>query len=339
MRAKTAANASELTGAEKAAVVMLALGEETSQPLWRAFDEDELREVTLAISNLGSVTADVVEELLFEFVSSLSSTGSITGSMESARRFLQNVLPEDKVAAILEDVRGPAGKTMWDKLANVNERVLAGYLKNEHPQTIAVILSRIRPEHAAKVIGALPDLIGEEVINRLLTLGPVQKDVLDQIERTLRTEFMAALSRGQDRDPYEAMAEIFNQFDRQTERRYIAVLELKNPSAAARIKALMFVFEDLARLDGQDIQILLRHLDKSDLATALKGADDAVKALFFGNMSARAANILRDDIDVMGPARQREIDAAQTKVVEVAKRLADEGEIFLSKSDEDELVY
>ena len=339
MRSKTATNAAELTGAEKAAVVMLALGEEASQPLWRSLDEDELRDVTLAISNLGSVTADVVEELLYEFVSSLSSAGSITGSMESARRFLQNALPEDKVASILEDIRGPAGKTMWDKLANVNERVLSGYLRKEHPQTIAVILSRIRPEHAAKVISALPDMLGEEVINRLLTLGPVQKDVLDQIEQTLRTEFMAALSRGQDRDPYQAMAEIFNLFDRQTERRCIAALELKNPSAAERIKALMFVFEALARLDGQDIQFLLRHLDKSVLATALKGADEIVKKLFFGNMSERAANILRDDIDIMGPVRQREIDAAQMKVVEVAKRLADEGEIFLSKSDEDELVY
>lgn len=339
MRSKTVNSATELTGAEKAAVVMLALGEETSLPLWRSFDEDELREVTLAISNLGSVKAEVVEELLFEFVNSLSSTGSITGSMESARRFLQGVLPEDKVASILEDIRGPAGKTMWDKLANVNERVLAGYLRNEHPQTIAVIVSRIKPEHAARVISALPDMLAEDVIHRLLALGPVQKDVLDQIEQTLRTEFMAALSRGQDRDPYEAMAEIFNSFDRQTERRHIGALERKNPAAAERIKALMFVFEDLARLDGQDIQILLRHLDKSVLAIALKGADEAVKALFFANMSERAANILRDDIDIMGPVRLREIDVAQSKVVETAKRLADEGEIYLLKSGEDELVY
>jgi flagellar motor switch protein FliG len=339
MRNKTVANPSELTGAEKAAVVMLALGEEASQPLWRSFDEDELRELTLAISTLGSVTADVVEQLLFEFVGSLSSTGSITGSMESARRFLQNVLPEDKVASILEDIRGPAGRTMWDKLANVNERVLAGYLKNEHPQTIAVILSRITSEHAARVISALPELLGEEVINRLLTLGPVQKEVLDQIEQTLRTEFMAALSRSQERDPHEALAEIFNNFDRQTERRYISALELKNPAAAERIKALMFVFEDLARLDPQDIQVILRHVDKSVLATALKGANDAVKTLFYSNMSERAANMLRDDIDIMGPVRLREIDAAQTKIVDIAKRLAEEGQIFLLKSEEDELVY
>ncbi len=339
MSAKTIVSAQDLTGAEKAAVVMLALGAETSRPLWRAFDEDELREISLAISKLGSVTAEVVEELLYEFVTSLSATGSIMGSVESAQRFLQSVLPEEKVASILEDIRGPAGRTMWDKLANVSERVLAGYLKNEHPQTVAVILSRIRSEHAARVISALPEMFGEEVINRMLALGPVQKDVLDQIEQTLRTEFMATLSRGQDLDPFEAMAEIFNNFERQTERRFISALEAKNPAAAEKIKALMFVFEDLLRLDNQDVQVLLRHVDKSVLAKALKGANDDIKRLFFGNMSERAANILRDDIDILGPLRLREIDAAQSKIVEIAKELGEQGEIFLSKSGEDELVY
>ncbi|MEQ8178888.1 MAG: flagellar motor switch protein FliG [Amphiplicatus sp.] len=339
MRGKTISNPKELSGAEKAAVVMLALGEETSRPIWRSFDEDELREVTLAISHLGSVTAEVVEDLLFEFVGNLSSTGSITGSFESAQRFLKNILPEDKAASILEDIKGPAGRTMWDKLANVNERVLATYLKNEHPQTVAVIVSRIKPEHASRVIAALPDMFGEEVINRMLTLGPVQKEVLEQIEQTLRTEFMAALSRAQEKDPHEAMAEIFNNFDRPTERRFISALEGKNPTAAEKIKALMFVFEDLLRIDGQDIQALLRHVDKSVLATALKGANEQIRDHFFSNMSERAAKILRDDIDIMGPVRLREIDAAQVKVVEIAKRLGEEGEIFLSKSSEDELVY
>ena len=339
MTAKTITDPNDLNGAERTAVVMLALGEENSKPLWELFDEDELREISLAITNLGSVTAEVVEGLLYDFVKNLSSTGSIVGSMDSARRFLSNILPEDKVATILNDIRGPAGRTMWDKLANVNERTLAGYLRNEHPQTVAVILSRITPEHAAKVLGALPERVAEEVMNRMLALGPVQKDVLDQIEDTLRTEFMAALSRGSEKDAYEAMADIFNNFDRPTERRFMETLETKNPNAAEKIKALMFVFEDLVRLDGADIQILLRQLDKSVLATALKGADDEMKNLFFSNMSERAATILRDDIDIMGPVRVREVDLAQQKIVETAKRLAEQGEIYLSKTNEEELIY
>lgn len=329
----------QLNGAERTAVVMLALGEDSGKLLWETFDDDELREITLAISNLGSVASDVVEGVLYDFVNNLSSTGSITGSMDSAKRFLKSILPEDKVTHILDDIRGPAGKTMWDKLANVNERTLAGYLRNEHPQTIAVILSRIEAEHSAKVISALPDLLAEDVMNRMLALGPVQKDVLDQIEQTLRTEFMATLSRGPEKDVHEAMAEIFNHFDRQSERRFMETLELKNPSAAEKIKSLMFVFEDLARLDSTDIQVLLRHIDKSILATALKGASEEMQTLFFSNMSERASNILKDDIEIMGPVRMREVDSAQSKIVEAAKSLADEGEIYLSKANDDEVIY
>lgn len=339
MTARAITSADELTGAERAAVVMLALGEEASKPLWAAFDEDELRDVSLAISKLGSVASEVVESLLYDFVMNLSSTGAISGSAASAQRFLRHVLPADKAESILEDIKGPAGKTMWDKLANVNERVLSGYLRNEHPQTVAVILSRIRPDHAAKVISALPPLFAEEVIGRMLHLGSVQKEVLDQIEITLRTEFMAALSRGQDRDPYESMAEIFNSFDRSTERRFMEALEMKNPSAAERIRSLMFVFEDLAQLDAQDMQVLLRFVDKSDLALALKGANPAVVTHFFANMSERASSILRDDIEIMGPVRVKEVDQAQHKIVETAKKLADEGSIFLTKTDDEELVY
>lgn len=339
MKLKQVTRAADLTGPEKAAVVMLALGEEASRPLWASFDEDELREVTRAISTLGPVNSGVVEELLAAFVDGLSATGSIAGSTASAERFLQNVLPADRARVILDDIKGPAGKTMWDKLANVSERTLAGYLRNEHPQTIAVILSRVRPDHAAKVIGALPALLGEEVVNRLLTLGPVQKEVLDQIELTLRTEFMASISRGADRDPFEAVAEIFNHFDRSTERRFMEALGVKNPSAAERIRKLMFVFDDLIRLDSADMQTLLRRIDKSVLAVALKGARPDVVAHFFVNMSDRAASLLRDDLEVMGPTRVKDIDAAQQKIIELARDLGEAGEIVLSKANDEELIY
>lgn len=337
--AKTITDPDQLSGAERAAVVMLALGEENGRPLWESFEEDELRELSLAITNLGAVTSEVVESLLFDFVKNLSATGSITGSMDSARRFLKNILPDDRVDTILEDIKGPAGRTMWDKLANVNERTLAGYLRNEHPQTVAVILSRIKAEHAAKVIAALPERDAEEIMNRMLALGPVQKEVLDRIEQTLRTEFITSLARTPEKDTFEAMAEIFNNFDRSSERKFMELMESKNPSAAERIKSLMFVFEDLARLESGDIQVLLRHIDKSVLATALKGANETMQSLFFSNMSERAAHILRDDIDIMGPVRLREVDQAQQNIVTLAKRLAEDGEIYLSKNNDDEVIY
>lgn len=339
MKSSVVHHVADLSGAERAAVLMIAIGEEASRPLWESLDEDELRDVTRAIATLGSVSADVVEALLFQFIESLSSTGSVIGSAASAKRMLNSILPAEKVELILEDIKGPAGKTMWEKLTNVNERVLSGYLQNEHPQTIAVILSRITAEHAARVLSSLPDLLAEEVIARMLELGPVQKEVLDQIEKTLRTEFMTTLDRGTERDPYESMAEIFNSFDRNTERRFIEALETKNPSAAERVRELMFVFEDLVRIAGPDIQILLRTVDKSVLATALKGAREDVARHFFDNMSERAAKILRDDIEIMGPVRISEVDQAQQTIVDTARRLADDGEIFLSKTVDEELVY
>ena len=278
---RSISNPMELSGAERAAVVMLALGDDGGKALWECFDDEELRELTLAISNLGSVSPDVVENLLIEFVQNLSSTGAITGSVDSARRFLNSVMPQDKAALLLEDIRGPAGKTMWEKLANVDERVLANYLRNEHPQTISVILSRIKSDHAAKVLAELPDTLGEEIVNRMLGLGPVQQDIIDEIESTLRTEFISALSQEPERNTHEAMAEIFNHLDRQNERRFLETLELKNPIAAEKIKALMFVFEDLARLNGTDVQVLIRHVDKSVLALALKGANDTIRHCSF----------------------------------------------------------
>ncbi|HAD26006.1 MAG TPA: flagellar motor switch protein FliG, partial [Alphaproteobacteria bacterium] len=145
-----------IDGTEKAAIVMLALGDEHGLPLWRLMDEEEIREVSQAMSNLGQVSSDTVESLLHEFVSKLSSTGSVTGSYEGTERLLRQILDDDRVAQIMEEIRGPAGRTMWDKLGNVNESVLANFLKNEYPQTVAVVMTKVKPDHAARVLSALP---------------------------------------------------------------------------------------------------------------------------------------------------------------------------------------
>ncbi len=330
---------SALRGPERAAVIMLALGEENAKPLWELFDDEELREVTLAISRLGSVTSDMVEDLLGDFVESFSQTGPVIGSVESARKLLANVLPSDKVENILDEIKGPAGRTMWDKLGNVNPVTLSHYLAKEHPQTVAVILSRIRPEHAAQVISVMSAEMAEETINRMLSLGPVQKDVLEEIENTLRTEFLNAITQSPVHDTHEMMAEIFNNFDREKEQQFMESLELKNPGAAEHIKSLMFVFENILQINDHDVQILLRYLDKSILGIALKGASENLRNHFFNNMSERAAKILKDDMDIMRPLRAREIDSAQQKIVEIAKKLSDNNEIYLSSQDDDEVIY
>lgn len=340
MAMKVAVNdVKNLSGPEKAAIVLLALGEDHTK-IWEALDDEEIKEVSQAMAGLGTVSASVVEDLLVEFVSGMSSTGAIMGSYEQTQRLLASFMPQDKVDALMEEIRGPAGRTMWDKLGNVNEAVLANYLKNEYPQTVAVVLSKVKSDHAARVLACLPEDFALECVTRMLRMEPVQREILDKIEMTLRTEFMSNLARTSKRDSHEMMAEIFNNFDRQTEARFIAALEERNREAAERIRALMFVFEDLSKLDPGGIQTLLRGTPKEQLALALKGASDKLRDMFFSNMSERAAKIMREDMDSMGPVRLKDVDAAQVGMVQVAKDLAAKGEIMLAGSGaDDELIY
>jgi flagellar motor switch protein FliG len=330
----------QLSGAERSAIIMLSLGEEHSAKIWKMMDEEEIKEVSQVMSTLGTVSSSLIEKLLVDFVSQMSGTGSLMGSYESTERLLARMMPGDKVGAIMEEIRGPAGRTMWDKLANVNETVLANYLKNEYPQTVSVVLSKIKPEHAARVLGALPEEFALEVVQRMLRMESVPKDILDKVEQTLRIEFMSNLARTAKRDSHEHMAEIFNNFDRQTEGRFVTALEERARDSAERIKALMFTFEDLGKLDPGSIQTLLRHVEKDKLGLALKGSTDTLRDVFFSNMSERAGKILREDMEAMGPVRLKDVDEAQMRMVNVAKDLANKGEIMIaSGSAEDELVY
>ena len=329
----------KLSGPEKAAVILLALGEEHTA-LWERLDDDEVKEISQAMATLGNVTAEAVEALMIEFVSGLSGSGSVMGSYEQTQKLLSAFLPKDRVDGLMEEIRGPAGRTMWDKLGNVNEAVLANYLKNEYPQTVAVILSKVRTDHAARVLTSLPEDFALECVQRMLRMEPVQREILDKIEATLRTEFMSNLARTSKRDSHEMMADIFNSFDRQTEARFIGALEERNRESAERIRALMFVFEDLSKLDPGGIQTLLRSVDKDSLGLALKGASEGLREMFFSNMSERASKIMREDMESMGPVRLKDVDAAQMAMVQVAKDLAAKGDIMLAgQGADDELIY
>jgi flagellar motor switch protein FliG len=339
VKGKSTADSSRLSGPEKAAVILLSLGEEHAS-VWQQLDEEEIKEISQAMAGLGTVTAQAVEDLLVEFVSGMSGAGAIMGSFEQTQKLLASIMPGEKVDALMEEIRGPAGRTMWDKLGNVNEAVLANYLKNEYPQTVAVVLSKIKSDHAARVLAALPEDFALECVTRMLRMEPVQREILDKIEQTLRTEFMSNLARTSKRDSHEMMADIFNAFDRQTEARFITALEERNREAAERIRALMFVFEDLSKLDPGGVQTLLRAVDKDQLGLAMKGASDALREMFFSNMSERASKIMREDMESMGPVRLRDVDQAQMAMVQVAKDLAAKGEIMLAGSGgDDELVY
>ncbi len=329
-----------LSGPERVAILMLALGEQHGAKIWSMLDDDELRQVSIVMSTIGTIEAELVENLLLEFVSLMSASGALMGNYDATERLLQQYLPPERVGNIMDEIRGPAGRNMWEKLSNVQEEVLANYLKNEYPQTVAVVLSKIGPEHAARVLAILPEELALDVINRMLRMEAVQKEVLERVEQTLRTEFMSNLSQTRRRDAHEVMAEIFNNFDRQTETRFLTALEEENRESAERIKTLMFTFDDLTKLDTASSQTLMRFIEKDKLAVALKGAAEPVRQFFLSNMSTRAAKMLMDDMAAMGPVRLREVDDAQALLVNLAKDLAAKGEIVISKSrGEEELIY
>ena len=318
---------------------MLALGEEHCARLFALMHEDEIRDVSAAMSRLGPVRAEMVERLCSDFTRNMGNAGNLVGSFDSTERLLQRSLPRDRAVQIMEEIRGPAGRTMWDKLGNVNEAVLANYLKNEYPQTVAVVLSKVKPEHAARVLVLLPESFAMEVIMRMLRMESVQKDVLEGVERTLRSEFMSNLARSARRDSHELMAEIFNNLDRQSEIRFLSALEERNQDAAERVKALMFTFDDLQRLGQPALQVLLREVEKDKLSLALKGASEKLRALFFASLSERAGKMLREEIEALGPVKLRQVDEAQATIVAAAKELAAQGRIDLGESKDEEVVY
>ncbi len=337
---RAGAKTDALAGPKRAAILMLALGEQYGGKIWSLLDDDEVRQLSLEMSTLGTVEVDTVEDMLLEFVSRMSASGALMGNFDATERLLQQYLPPERVNGIMDEIRGPAGRNMWEKLSNVQEEVLANYLKNEYPQTIAVVLSKLKSEHAARVLGILPEELALDVVNRMLKMEAVQKEVIESVEKTLRTEFMSNLSQTRRRDAHEVMAEIFNNFDRQTETRFITSLEEDNRESAERIKALMFTFDDLVKLDSGSAQTLMRNVDKDKLGVALKSANEDVRNFFFGNMSSRAGKMLLDDMAAMGPVRLRDVDEAQALLVNLAKDLAAKGEITLTKNRaDDELVY
>jgi flagellar motor switch protein FliG len=338
-RAEARTDPADYSGAERAAIAMLSLGP-VAADLMRLLHADEIREISTAMSSLGAVPADVVEAVMSDFLVQVSRAGCVVGTIEHTERILSSVLPNDRVHSIVEELRGPVGRNVWDKLGSMNQTVLASYLANESPQTAAVVLSKLPVKIAAGVLAVLPHDFALRVTERMLIMEPVHRDVLQHVEASLRQEFVSNLNRTRKRDNHEAMAEIFNNLDRQTERRFLSIIEAKAQLSAERIRALMFVFDDLSMLDAGGVQTLLRSIDKRDLAMALKGASESMQQLFLRNMSERGAKLLREDIHALGAVRLREVEAAQSRIVALAKDLSERGDLLLGRGvEEDELVY
>lgn len=333
-----ASNSSNLTGTQKVAILLLSLPEDSASSIFSLMSDDEIKEVSYAMSNLGHITPSVVDDLLQGFNDDMLGNTIFLGNLQTTEKLLSKVLDKERAKSLIEEIKGPQGKNTWEKLGNVNEEMLALYLHSEHPQTASLVLSKIAPEHAARVLANMPDQFAFDVITRLLNMGAVKKETLERVEKILRAEFISSIGKTMKHDSFEMLAEIFHNFDRISEAKYMGMLENNIPDAAQKIKDLMFTFEDLVKVDSKGLQVVLRTVDKQKLTVALKGSSQAVRDAFFSNMSERAARIMMEEIESLGPIRVKDADEAQAEIIKVVKELIDKEEITIMDGGKDEYI-
>jgi flagellar motor switch protein FliG len=311
-----------LRGPQKAAAFILSLDEDKVSRLLSFLEPEDLQTLSREMATLGAIDAKTIEQIYLDFQKHIASgAGSVMGSIEKTEKMLSLVLPPDKVATIMANIVGPVGNNLWEKLETVDNDFLVTFLQTEHPQTIAVILTKISPGKSAAIFKLLPKSLSEDVMIRVLKLDTVSKEVLNELEKTLRAQFINNASKANNRDAHQIIADIFNLFDRESEEKFSVFLERVLPEDAERVKELMFTFEDMIRIDDKGIQEVIRIVDKTKLALSLKGASGTIKNLFFKNMSERAGNLLKEDIESLGRTRLKEVDEAQTAVISQVKEL------------------
>jgi flagellar motor switch protein FliG len=330
----------KLTGAQKAALIILSIPEEVSLKMLSMMNEEEIRQISINMSDLGWVSSEVIQDVASQFDEEVSKSSVLFGNLQNAEQLLEKAVGKDRASELISEVRGSSSsKTAWEKLGKVSEDMLANYLRNEHPQITALVLSKMPAENSAKILSIFDESLSFDIINRMLNITSIKKETLDKVEKILKSEFIITLGRTLKQDSFEMMAEVFNCFDRSTELKFMKLLEGYIPDAAEKIKNLMFTFEDFIRLDTRAIRSILMSVDKVKLIVALRGAKDDVKNLFLSSMSNRAANIIKEEIEALGPVRVKEVDEAQSFIVAVAKSLMVKGEIdLLDKSSKAQYI-
>lgn len=338
--AKMRDNKGNLTGPEKAAIVFLCLSDELGSTMFSQLEQEEITSVTRALTSLGTVSASLVEEVITDFTGEMVRGTDLVGNFNTAEKMLQRFMSNDQVNAVMDEVRGPLqGRNMWDRLSDLNEGVIARYLRGEYPQTIAAILSKMKPDITAKVLPHFPKDLMMNVVQRMITLEAIPVEVYTEIEETLKQEFLISAMDESSSDPHERMANIFNRVDQDMLNGVFDELEQSMPDSLQRIKQKMFTFEDLQKLDRQALSKIIRAVDGRTLPVALKGTKEEARDVFLQSLPERSRNILLEDMETMGPVRMREVQDAQTKLVDAAKQLSEDGQIILPQGDEEEELF
>ncbi|MFA6466067.1 MAG: flagellar motor switch protein FliG [Desulfurivibrionaceae bacterium] len=330
-----------LTGPEKAAVFLLTVGEDFAAQVFQRLDPEDIKHVGRQMARIDKVDKEDLTALVNEFKADTGDTDIFLSGNEMLESALKRALSSDKASEILEEIRSDWKLTLFQKARKLEPKVLVNFLRNEHPQTVALVLSVLEPIQSAQILMEFSEEVQVEVMMRMAELDKVSPEILVDVDRVLQDELLSVEGmEGQRLGGVEAVAEILNNADRGLEASILEGIEEQRENLADEIRRLMFVFEDLMSVDDRGIQAVLKEVSTDDLKLALKIASEDLKTKIFGCMSSRAVEMLKEDMEIMGPTRVKDVEAAQQSIIKIAKRLEQEGKIQLMSGGggEDEFV-
>jgi flagellar motor switch protein FliG len=329
-----------LTGRQKAAILLISLGPDVSASVYKHLSEEEIEKLTLEISNMRQVTADEKEEVLEEFHQiALAQDYIAQGGIAYAKEVLEKALGPEKAMNIINRLTSALMVRPFDFARKADPTQLLNFIQNEHPQTIALILSYLEPAQAGQILSALPQEMQADIARRIALMDSTSPDIINEVEQILERKLSTTVVQDYTQaGGIEAVVEVLNQVDRSTERTILDALEIQDPELAEEIKKRMFVFEDIVTLDNRAIQRVIREVDNNDLMLALKVASDEVKEIVFRNMSTRMAETFKEEMEFMGPVRLRDVEEAQSRIVAVIRRLEEAGEIVIARGGGDDII-
>ena len=329
-----------ISGTQKAAILLIALGPEKSATIFKHLKEEEIEELTLEIANTRSVTPQVKEEIINEFYEvCLAQQYIAEGGINYAKELLEKALGAEKAMDVIGRLTASLQVKPFEFVRKTDPSQLLNFIQDEHPQTIALILSYLSPAQSAMVLSSLSPDRQADVVKRIAMMDRTSPDVIKEVERILESKLSNLVNQDYSIvGGVDAVVDILNTVDRGTEKHIMETLEIEEPEMADEIRKKMFVFEDILLLDDRAIQRVLRDVDNGDLAMALKGANEEVQNAIFNNMSKRLAVMIREDMEFMGPVRMKDVEEAQQKIVNVIRKLEDSAEIVISRGGGDEII-
>lgn len=331
---------SGLDGLEKSAILLISLGPEKSSKIFKHLKEDEIEQLTLEIANTGSISPQLKEEVLKEFYEvCLAQQYIAEGGIAYAKELLEKALGEEKAKDVIGKLTASLQVRPFEFIRKTDPSQLLNFIQDEHPQTIALILSYLPAGQSAQVVSALPPEKQADVAKRIATMDRTSPDVIKEVENVLERKLASLVNQDYTIiGGVDAIVEILNAVDRGTERHILETLEIEDPELADEIRRKMFVFEDILSLDDRAIQRVLRDVDNNDLAVALKNANEEVQNVIFNNLSKRLAAMIKEDMEFMGPVRLKDVEEAQQKIVNIVRKLEDSSEIVISRGGGDEII-